>query len=199
MKNLYCPEELGEDLTSKLVLGLTVPRPIGWIGTRGKDGTNNLAPFSFFNAVCDFPPVFLISASNKDDGSLKDTVKNIMDTKEFSINIVTEDLVHKMKITGKEFPYYIDEFEEAGLTPEEGKKIKAPCVAESPVNIECKLYDCKKVYDMYVIFGEAVCFSIRKDILDESFKVRYDNLKAIGRLAGDLYLKSYGECIFNLK
>ncbi len=199
MKRVYKIDKLGEELASKLVLGITVPRPIGWISTLSKEGIKNLAPFSFFNAVCDFPPVFLISAGEKDGGYLKDTVKNILDTKEFTINFVTEDTLKKMKVTGEEFPPNVDEFKEAGLTPQNGINIKAPLVEESPINIECKLYDYKRIYDMHIIFGEAISFIIKEDIINESFRIDYSKLKIIGRLAGSLYVKAFGDCILDLK
>jgi len=191
-------ESINGDVLYKLVLGLIVPRPIGWISTSSSEGIYNIAPFSFFNAVCDEPPVFIISAGDRDDGSMKDTVKNILDTKEFVINLVTEDLLFPMKKTGEEFPPNIDEFKEAKLTPSKGFKIKAPLIDESPVNIECKLIDYKKVYDMHILFGEALCFHIDKDITDDNFRINYDALKPVGRLAGDLYVKAFGDAIIRL-
>ncbi len=189
---------MDEDLLSKLVLGLIVPRPIGWISTISKEGIYNIAPFSFFNAVCDEPPVFIISAGDRDDGSMKDTVENILETEVFAVNLVTEKLLLPMKKTGEEFPPHVDEFKEAGLTPEEGSDIKAPLIKESPVNIECKLLDYKKIYDMHVLLGEALRFHIESGIIDEAFKVDYNKLKPVGRLAGDLYVKAFGESLIKI-
>ncbi len=198
MKRSYHVKQINGDLLYKLVLGLIVPRPIGWISTISKEGVYNIAPFSFFNAVCDEPPVFIISASDRDDGSMKDTVKNILETEVFAVNLVTEKLLLPMKKTGEEFPSHVDEFKEAGLTPEEGSDIKAPLIKESPVNIECELLEYKKIYDMHVLFGEALCFHIESGIIDEAFKVDYDKLRPVGRLAGDLYVKAFGESLIKI-
>ncbi len=198
MKRSYHVNQINEDFLYKLVLGLIVPRPIGWISTVSKEGIYNIAPFSFFNAVCDEPPVFIISASDRDDGSMKDTVKNILETKEFAVNLVTEELLLPMKKTGEEFPPHVDEFKEAGLTPSEGLNIKAPLIKESPVNVECKLLDYKKVYDMHILFGEAICFHIENGIIDDKFRVDYNRLRPVGRLVGDLYVKVFGESLIKI-
>ncbi|RUM28474.1 MAG: flavin reductase family protein [Aquifex sp.] len=183
-----------EDTLYKLVLGLIVPRPIGWVSTISKEGITNIAPFSFFNAVNDAPPVLMLSISNRDDNTLKDTVRNILDTKEFVINMVSEELFEKMLITAEEFPPDISEFEKAGLTPEESKMVKAPRIKEAKVSFECKLYKYVPVYDMHVIFGEALLIKVNDDILTENFKVDYESYKPIGRLGGNYYAKVYGNC-----
>ncbi len=199
MKKIYDTSSLGEDRVSKLVLGLIVPRPIGWISTVGSDGIYNLAPFSFFNAVCDYPPVFIVSISDRDEGEPKDTVKNILETEEFTINIVTEELVNKMKITSEEFPTNVDEFKEAKLRACKGIAVKSPYVEESPVNIECKLLDYKRVYDMHLLFGEGINFIIDENILDDNWRVNYNKLRPIGRLAGRLYIKAFGDSILEVE
>ncbi|WP_457601395.1 flavin reductase family protein [Hydrogenivirga sp.] len=183
------------DTLFRLVLGLTVPRPIGWVSTVSREGVYNIAPFSFFNAVNDEPPVFMISVGDRDDGSLKDTVRNILETEEFVINLVSEELFEKMIITAEEFPPEVDEFERAGLTPVEGKRVKAPRVGEAKASFECKLYKHMKVYDMHVIFGEALLISVREEVIDERGRVNYEELRAVGRLMGDYYVKCFGESL----
>lgn len=183
-----------EDTLYKLVLGLVVPRPIGWVSTISNEGITNIAPFSFFNAVNDVPPVLMLSISNRDDNTLKDTIRNILDIKEFVINMVSEELFEKMLITAEEFPPGISEFEKAGLTPEESKMVKAPRIKEARVSFECKLYKYVPIYDMHVIFGEALLIKVSDDILTDNLKVDYESYKPVGRLGGNYYVKAYGNC-----
>ena len=173
----------------KLVLGLVVPRPIGWVSTVSGEGVFNIAPFSFFNAVNDEPPVLMISVSDRDDGTPKDTVKNILDTGDFVVNLVTEELFGKMLITGEEFPPEVDEFERAGLTPEPSKLVKAPRIGEAKVSFECRLFRHERVYDMHLILGEALLISVEEGIINEEGRVNYDRYKVIGRLGGRFYLR----------
>jgi len=179
----------------RLVLGLVVPRPIGWISTVSREGVYNIAPFSFFNAVNDEPPVFMVSIGDRDDGSPKDTVKNILDTGEFVINVVSEELFESMLITAQEFPPEVDEFKEAGLTPEPARLVKAPRIKEAKASFECKLYDHIKVYDMHLILGEAKLIKVDEGVADMEGRVDYDRLRVIGRLIGSYYIKGFGESI----
>jgi len=190
----FVVDRTDEDTLFRLVLGLVVPRPIGWVSTVSKDGVRNIAPFSFFNAVNDAPPVLMISVSDRDDGTLKDTVRNILETEEFVVNLVSEELFEPMIKTGEEFPPEVDEFEIAGLTPEESKFVKAPRIKESKASFECKLYQHIKVYDMHLILGEALLIRVQDNILDEEGRVIYERYKPLGRLGGRYYTKVFKDC-----
>lgn len=194
----FLVEKTDGDTLFRLVLGLVVPRPIGWVSTVSKEGVYNLAPFSFFNAVNDEPPVLMISVGDRDDGSLKDTVRNILDTGEFVINVVTQELFEKMLISAQEFPPEISEFERAGLTPAKGKKVRAPYVKEAKACFECKLYKHEKIYDMHVIFGKALLIRVCDEVADEQGRIDYEKLEAVGRLGGSYYLRAFGDCIFKV-
>ncbi|NPA33249.1 MAG: flavin reductase family protein [Aquificae bacterium] len=178
----------------KLILSLVVPRPVAWVSSLSREGIPNLAPFSFFNAVNDEPPVLMISVSNRDDNTLKDTVRNIMDTREFVVNMTSEELLTKMIKTGQDVPPSEDEFKLAELTPSPSKLVKPPRIAEAPVSFECKLYKYVPVYDMHVIFGEVLLIHVKDELLDEKLNVNYEAYKPIGRLGGDYYVKAYGNC-----
>ncbi len=191
----FIVKETDEDTLFRLVLGLVVPRPIGWVSSLSPEGIPNLAPFSFFNAVNDCPPVLMVSVSDRDDRTPKDTVRNILATGEFVVNLVSEELFDKMLITSKEFPPEVNEFEEAGLRPEESRFVKAPRVGESKVSFECRLYKHMKVYDMHLILGEALLIRVRDNILDEEGKVIYERYKPIGRLGGKFYLRTFRDCL----
>ncbi len=195
----FLVKDTEEDTLFRLVLGLTVPRPIGWVSSVSKEGVYNLAPFSFFNAVNDDPPVFMISIGDRDEGVLKDTVRNILDTEEFVINIVSQELFKPMVISAEEFPPEVDEFEKAGLTPAESRTIKAPRVKEAKASFECKLYDHRKVYDMHMILGEALLIHVEDGICDPEGRVDYEKLKPIGRMMGSYYVRCYGESLIRVE
>lgn len=99
----------------KLLTNLVVPRPIAWVTSQNTEGVINLAPFSFFNAVGADPLYLIISIGNKDDGSMKDTGKNITLSSEFVVNLVTEDLLTAMNISSANFPTEESELTAAGL------------------------------------------------------------------------------------
>lgn len=175
----------------KLLSGLVVPRPIGWIGTRRDDGTFNLAPFSFFNVVSSDPPIVLFSAGRHPDRP-KDSVAFAELSGEFTVNIVSEDTAEAMNITSGSFTSADDEFAIAGLTPVLGVKVDAPMVAESPANFECRVV---KVLDLgsegknRMVIGEVHAIHVREDALDGS-RVNSDVIAAVGRMAGNAYINT---------
>ena len=177
----------------KLMIGAIVPRPIAFVSTIGKDGIRNLAPFSFFNGVCSNPPIVLFSTVIKKDGSHKDTLNNIEATKEFVVNIVSEDFAEQMNITSTEFPPEVDEFIESRLTPIPSDLVKPPRVKESHINMECKLVTIVRFGEGpgggSTIFGEVLRFHIADEVLD-NFKIDPDKLHAIGRMGGPTYTRT---------
>jgi flavin reductase (DIM6/NTAB) family NADH-FMN oxidoreductase RutF len=110
------------------------PRPIGWIGSKGRDGSLNLAPYSFFNAVADTPKLVMFSSSGH-----KHSQQNARETGVFTCNFVSRNLADKMNLTSAALPYGTSEFEFAGLTPRRAELIDAPCVAEAFAVLECKV------------------------------------------------------------
>lgn len=174
----------------KLLSGLVVPRPIGWIGTRRQDGSNNLAPFSFFNVVSTSPPVVLFSAGSHRDRP-KDSATLAAVSGEFTVNIVSEDVVEAMAITSGSFGADDDEFAIAGLTPVEGMKVSAPLVAESPANLECRV---SQVIDLggggtRLVVGDVLVIHVESSVLDGT-RVDSDALRAVGRMAGGTYIST---------
>lgn len=114
---------------------LVAPRPIGWIGTLGADGSRNLAPYSFFNAVSDHPPMVMFSSHGR-----KDSIANIEATGEFTCSLATWALREPMNLSSAAVRRGVDEFALAGLTPAPSRIVKAPRVAESPAALECRLW-----------------------------------------------------------
>jgi flavin reductase (DIM6/NTAB) family NADH-FMN oxidoreductase RutF len=123
----------------KLLISTIVPRPIAWIVSQNPEGRLNAAPFSFFNAFAGDPPVVGIGIGSHEPGRLKDTRRNIRDTGQFVVNLVSEDIAEAMNITAIEFEAEADEISESGLTTIPSVRVKPPRIAESPVSMECEL------------------------------------------------------------
>ena len=177
----------------KILIGSILPRPIAVVSTRNEDGSNNLAPFSFFTAVSASPMIVAFSPMVKSStGEVKDTVRNILREKEFVINILSEDIVEKVNMTSTELPYGEDEFIFAGLTPIESEKIKARRVKESKIHFECIFRDRLNYGDQpgagQIITGEVVRVHISEDVLEGS-RIITSKLQPIGRGVGNDYFR----------
>lgn len=178
----------------KLITAAIVPRPIAWVSTVNREGQPNLAPFSFFNAVCSDPPTILFCAGIRGaDRSPKDTYRNIRATGEFVINFVSEPLAAAMNITAAELPAEINEFEYAGLTAAPGKQVSVPHVAESPIHFECKLREIVTISEEpgggYVIIGTIVYLHLDDSVYREGNDVDLAAYQPIGRLTGSGYCR----------
>ncbi len=176
----------------KLMIGVVVPRPIGWIGTRDTNGVANLAPYSFFNGVAATPPTVVFSTI-RPDGRAKDTLANVLATGEFTVNTVDESVVEQMNLTSGPYDPEVDELSLAKLTPLAGEVVGAPLVAESPANMECRLIDAIDVGRLpmagTIVIGEVVRFHIRADLLDGT-RVDQSALRAVGRMGGPRYTRT---------
>ncbi|MBC6438934.1 MAG: flavin reductase family protein [Rhodospirillales bacterium] len=169
----YEPKD-GHGLPRDPFKALVAPRPIGWFTTLNDDGTVNVGPYSYFNAVADNPPtIFFSSASSVRE---KDSARNAVDRGEFCHNLVTWDLREKMNATAEEVPAGVDEAALAGLELAPCNLIDAPRLAESPVSFECKTLKTVTIpqdgdkFDNLMIFGTVIGIHIRDDALvDERF------------------------------
>lgn len=176
----------------KLLIGSVLPRPIAFVSTQSVDGALNLAPFSFFTAVCSDPPTILFCPMVRgSDGEKKDTLRNIEATGEFVVNVVSEDIVSPMNATAAEFPFGVSEFTEAGLTPAPSVVVKPPRVLESPVSLECKLQQiipvgAGGVGSGNLVLGTVVQFHVRQDLYHAG-RIDTALLKPVARLAGSAY------------
>lgn len=188
-KRIFDLEDTENRDNYKLLSGLIVPRPIGWIGTRRDDGSYNLAPFSFFNVIAANPPTVIFSAGRHPDRP-KDSVAFAERTGEFSVNIVSEETAAAMNVTSGTFTAADDEFDIAGLTAVTGVKVDAPMVAESPANLECRVVT---IFDLgertRAVMGEVLAIHVREDALDGT-RVDNDILAAVGRMAGNTYIST---------
>jgi flavin reductase (DIM6/NTAB) family NADH-FMN oxidoreductase RutF len=193
------PQTAAPQVLYKLLIGCVVPRPIAWVSSLSEDGIPNLAPFSFFMAVCNNPPTLAFSSGRR-EGNNKDTVRNIEYTQDFVVNLVDDGLAEKMNLTSGEYPPAVDEFALTGLTAAPSMQVKAPRVAEAPINMECRVVQILPVGrgPNSLVLGEIVYFHIRDDLYNPtSGRVDMYNLHPVGRLAGELY--SHVHDIFEMK
>lgn len=174
----------------RVLTGVVVPRPIAFVSTISPEGVTNLAPYSFFNAVASNPPTLVFSSSRHTGHKEKDTLANVEATGEFVVNVVVDDIAEAMNRTAAEFPATVSEFEIAGLTPAPSVKIRPPRVAESPVNMECRLQQVINLgsgeQQHGLVIGEVVLLHIRDDLID-GHRINHHLLKPTGRLAGSMY------------
>jgi flavin reductase (DIM6/NTAB) family NADH-FMN oxidoreductase RutF len=165
--------------------GAVVPRPIGWISTVDESGTDNLAPYSFFNVVSVAPPVVMFAPVDGQDG-LKDTARNVLDTGEFVVNVVTAELAEAMNATSATLPDDESEFDHAELTREPSVRVAPPRVAAAPVHFECELYEFVDVGVSSLVLGEVVHVHLEESVVTDG-KMDTGKLDALGRLAGSGY------------
>jgi flavin reductase (DIM6/NTAB) family NADH-FMN oxidoreductase RutF len=166
---LFYEPSKGHSLPHDPFKAIVAPRPIGWISTCDREGRVNLAPYSFFNAVCDRPPMVMFSSSG-----WKDTVANIKATGEFVCNLVTRRLAEEMNQTSASLPHGVDEFEFAKLAAAPSRIVMPPRVADSPAALECKLAQIIQLHgadgsalDQYLTIGEVVGVHIDRAYLRE--------------------------------
>ena len=197
----FDPNELDYSAVYKLLTGAIIPRPIGWISSISEDGINNLAPFSYFNAVGDDPPHVMFSVGRGNDIN-KDTLNNVLNTKQFVVNMVTEVLAEKMNLTAQSVPSHVDEFTLAHIDSIQSIKVKPLRVKESPITFECELVHHYFLEDhknggACIIIGRIVMMHFDESVLMDNYKINLESYKPIARLAGSNYAK-IGE-LFSVK
>ena len=184
----------------RLLIHSVAPRPIAWVSTISKDGIPNLAPFSFFNALCATPPLLAFCPGVRSQKSrqtlgsgVKDTLRNIREIGEFVVNVVTFPLAESMNLTSGEYEASVDEFEVAGLTMRPSQHVKPAHVAESPINFECKVF---QILDFgtdtagaSLVIGEIVSVHLEKEVLREG-RIDGQLLDVVGRMGGAQYCRT---------
>ena len=164
----------------KLLTNLVVPQPIAWISTINQAGVINLAPFSFFNAVGSEPPYVVVSIGRRDDGAAKDTANNIVQSREFVVNLVTESLLMAMNISAADFPPDKSELTAVGLLAESSVKIQPPRVAAAQASLECKLFQTLPLGANTLFIGEVVMFHVSDQLVE--YRMHISDFEPIGRL-----------------
>jgi flavin reductase (DIM6/NTAB) family NADH-FMN oxidoreductase RutF len=176
----------------RLLIGSVVPRPIALVTTLDEEGVPNAAPFSFFNCFSHDPPIVALGMELRPDGGLKDTVRIIRATREFVVNLVSEEIAERMNICAVDFPEGMSELPAAGLTATASSVVKPPRIQESPVNMECKLIEELRFGDAgkrSIVLGEVLRFHVRDDVLTPRGHIDLDAMKPVGRLAGSGYIR----------
>lgn len=190
----YDPAEHPHKEIYKIMIGAIVPRPIAFVSSEDEGGVRNLAPFSYFTGCSTNPPVVCFCAAVRSGPQpQKDTLRNIRATGEFVVNIVTEEIAGPMNATSAEVGPEVDEFVLSGLTPLASELVRPPRVAESPIQMECRLRQVVEVSPLpgggNLVLGEVLLFHIREDLLEDG-KIDPDKLRAIGRMGGPTYVRT---------
>jgi flavin reductase (DIM6/NTAB) family NADH-FMN oxidoreductase RutF len=169
----------------QFMISVVVPRPIAFVSTMSPDGRLNLAPFSYFNPLTNEPPLLGISI-NRRRGERKDTLRNVEETGEFVVNVVTEAIAERMVKTSGEYADDVDEFQIAEFTPAPSQIVRPPRVGESPVNMECRLHQVIELGATFFVIGEILLAHVDEAILTDG-RVDVAKLRPVGRLGGDGY------------
>lgn len=183
-----------------LLISCVAPRPIAWVSSLSASGQPNLAPFSFFNCVCGDPPLLAFAPGLRAPkepvpplGEPKDTLRNIRETKEFVVSVVTYELREQMNLTSGEYDATVNEFEIANLSPEPSRLVRPPRVRESPVSFECKLH---QILDFSpgptggsLVIGQVVAIHVDDRHLKEG-RIHRNSLDLIGRMGGIQYTRT---------
>ena len=196
------PSQLAHREIYNILISAVAPRPIAWVSSLSASGQPNLAPFSFFNAVCAKPPLLAFAPAMRAPkksvaaaaaGQPKDTLRNIRETKEFVISVVTYELAEAMNLTSGDYDASISEFEVARLASEPSTLVRPQRVAESPVSFECNLY---QILDFNpgpeggsLVIGEIVSIHIDDRHLKEG-RLDRNSLDLIGRMGGIQYTRT---------
>ncbi|WP_069864141.1 flavin reductase family protein [Pseudomonas citronellolis] len=167
------------------------PRPIAWVSTLSAQGQGNLAPFSFFQVISDEPPTLMVNTSIRDDGSVKDTLRNVRETGQLVIHLVSAAQAESMNATAATLPHGVSEIEQAGIATLPSVRVAPPRVAGAAVAFECELaqiqpYPADKP-SCYLIFARVLLAHIDDAVLRDERHVDPAKLDLVGRLGGTQY------------
>lgn len=194
------PEETQTKDLHQFLLGSIAPRPIAFVSTVDEEGNPNLAPYSFFNAFSSNPPVLVFSSNRRvANNTTKDTLANVMSTKEVVINVVNHSIVRQMAVAAVEFSSDVNEFEKSGLTPVESECVKPYRVKESPVQMECKVKEIVTLGEHggagHLIICEVVMMHIDENVVDENNRINPHKIDLMGRMGRAYYVRASGDAI----
>lgn len=203
MKRIITPGTLPTTDLHQYLLGAVAPRPIAFVSTIDPEGRVNLAPYSFFNAFSSNPPILVFSSNRRvENNTTKDTLHNIMQSKECVVNVVSYPIVRQMMVCSVDFPNEISEFEQTGLTPIPASQVKAPLVKESPVNMECRVTDILTLGDQggagHLIICNVVCMHIDESVLDENQRIDPHKIDLMGRMGRAFYVRASGAAVMSM-
>jgi len=202
MKRRIIPGEVSTSDLHQYLLGSVAPRPIAFVSTIDENGKHNLAPYSFFNAFSSNPPIVVFSSNRRvSDNTTKDTLHNIEHNKECVISAVSHGIIRQMALTSVEFDSGESEFEKTGLTPVASETVSVPGVAESPVNMECKV---KEIITLgkhggagHLIICEVQIMHIEEHVIDGN-RINPHKMDLVGRMGRSYYVRASGDAVLTL-
>jgi flavin reductase (DIM6/NTAB) family NADH-FMN oxidoreductase RutF len=177
MRTVFDPADLSPGRFYGLLTATIVPRPIAWVSTVSGDGVANVAPYSFFTVASTAPPVVQFTSVGR-----KDSLRNIEETGEFVVNVATVPLMEQVNASSANYPHEVDEFTEVGLRAEPSERVRPPRVVQSPASIECTLRRVIEVGDSFVVMGDVVAVTVRRDVLAEDGAPDFAALAPASRL-----------------
>ena len=170
------------------------PRPIAWVSTQSAEGVSNLAPFSFFQVISDDPPTLMINVGSRDDGMLKDTLRNAQATGELVIHLVTVAQAEAMNASAAVLPHGISEIERCAIASQPASRVSPPRVAGAPVAFECRVLEIqpfpREAPNCHLIFAEVLLAHIDDAVLNDKGRVDPALLDVVGRLGGMAYTRT---------
>ncbi|MEJ8475387.1 flavin reductase family protein [Roseibium algae] len=184
-------DELDGRSRYKLLTATVVPRPIALVSTVSANGVVNAAPFSFFNIFSEDPALAILGLeARRDTNGMKDTTRNIIDTGELVINLVDQKMGDAMAACAADLPKDISELPFAGLTEAPSKRVTPPGIAESPIRLECRLFEMRKITSSrHLCIAEILALHSRDGLIDpENLHVDTSAYTPIGRLHGEHYV-----------
>lgn len=198
------PGEIKTKFLHAYLLGAVAPRPIAFASTISRAGVPNLAPFSFFNVFSSNPPMLIFSPARRvRDNTTKDTLQNVIQVPEVVVNVVSHAIVEQMNLASTEYPEGVNEFEKAGFTAVPSELIRPFRVAESPVQMECKVVEIKPLGQYggagQLIFAQVLRMHINKDVLDAAGNIDPHQIDLVARMGGNYYSRASGASVFEVE
>ncbi len=194
------PSELSVPQLHQYLLGAVGPRPICFASTVDAKGNHNLAPFSFFNVFSAKPPIAIFSPNlSGRTGQAKDTHLNIKEVPECVINIVNYSMVQQMSLASSPYEKGISEFTKAGFTPIASDLVKPMRVAESPVQLECKVFEVKEIGNCNLVMCEIIKIHISESVLGANNLIDQQKIDLVARMGGNWYCRAHGDALFEIE
>jgi len=194
------PAQIATKDLHQYILGAVAPRPIAFASTISLDGVPNLAPYSFFNAFSSNPPILIFSSNRRvSNNTTKDTLRNVQDTGEVVINVVSHRIVRQMALASIEYGPEVSEFDKAGFTPLPSERVRPFRVAESPVQMECKLQQILPLGEKggagNLIICQIVLMHIAEEVLNEKGRIDPHKIDLMGRMGRFYYVRASGAAV----
>jgi flavin reductase (DIM6/NTAB) family NADH-FMN oxidoreductase RutF len=198
------PGDIKTKFLHAYLLGAVAPRPIAFASTISRDGTPNLAPFSFFNVFSSNPPMLIFSPARRvRDNSTKHTLSNVIAVPEVVVNVVSHAIVEQMNLASTEYGDGVNEFEKAGFTMLPSEFVKPFRVAESPVQMECKVVEVKPLGAFggagQLIFAKVVRMHIDRRVLDAAEQIDPHKIDLVARMGANYYVRASGASVFEVE